>query len=166
TIPAVTQPLVHARMPVPGDRFAGKYEIVRVIGEGGMGIVYEAMHLRLQQRVAIKMLQPRVLAMADVVARFEREARAACRLRSRHAVRILDVDQIDTGPIGAGQAPTGQVAGFAYMVMEYLEGHDLASELHERIRLPVPEAVDYVLQACVAMAEAHASGVVHRDLKP
>src|SRR5439155_24123465 len=99
-----------------------------------------------QQRVAIKLLQPRVLYRPDVVARFEREARAACRLRSRHAVRILDVDQVP--------------GGLAYMVMEYLEGHDLSQELHHRVRLQVAEAVDYVLQACVAMAEAHASGVV------
>jgi serine/threonine protein kinase len=148
----VTQPSADPRLPLAGDKFAGKYEIVRVIGEGGMGIVYEAMHLRLQQRVAIKLLQPRVLYMPDVVARFEREARAACRLRSRHAVRILDVDQVP--------------GGLAYMVMEYLEGHDLSQELHHRVRLQVAEAVDYVLQACVAMAEAHASGVVHRDLKP
>ena len=148
----MTQPFADARLPAAGDKLAGKYEIVRIIGEGGMGVVYEAMHLRLQQKVAIKLLQPRVLYMPDVVARFEREARAACRLRSRHAVRILDVDQTP--------------AGLAYMVMEYLEGHDLSEELNRRIRLSVAESVDFVLQACVAMAEAHASGVVHRDLKP
>jgi serine/threonine-protein kinase len=137
---------------VPGDRIADKYEVVRVVGEGGMGVVYEVVHSRLQQRAAIKMLLPRVQAMPDVVARFEREARAACRLRSRHAVRITDVDHDELGR--------------AYMVMEYLDGHDLAFELHQRGRLPVAEAVDVVLQACAAMAEAHASGVVHRDLKP
>jgi serine/threonine protein kinase len=117
-----------------------------------MGVVYEALHLRLQQRVAIKLLQPRVLRMPEVVARFEREARAACRLKSRNAVRILDVDHT--------------TEGLAYMVMEFLEGHDLARELELRIRLRPAEAVDVVLQASVAMAEAHASGVIHRDLKP
>jgi serine/threonine-protein kinase len=140
------------KLPAPGDRIADKYEVVRVVGEGGMGVVYEVIHSRLQQRAAIKMLLPRVQAMPDVVARFEREARAACRLRSRHAVRITDVDHDELGR--------------AYMVMEYLDGHDLAYELHLRGRLPVAEAVDVVLQACAAMAEAHASGVVHRDLKP
>src|SRR5262249_11674943 len=131
---------------VPGDRVAGKYEVVRVVGEGGMGIVYEVLHTRLQQRAAIKMLQTRVLMMPDVVAGFEREARAACRLRSRYAVRIQDVDH-DT-------------AGRAYMVMEYLEGHDLSHELETRGRLPVAEAVDLVMMACAAMAEAHAGNVV------
>jgi serine/threonine-protein kinase len=139
-------------LPAPGDRIADKYDVVRVVGEGGMGVVYEVMHTRLQQRAAIKMLQPRVQAMPDVASRFEREARAACRLRSRHAVRITDVDQ--------------DAAGRAYIVMEFLEGRDLAVELAMRGRLPVAEAVTLVLQACVAMAEAHTSGVVHRDLKP
>jgi serine/threonine-protein kinase len=139
-------------LPAPGERIADKYDVVRVVGEGGMGIVYEVMHTRLQQRAAIKMLQPRVQAMPEVAARFEREARAACRLKSRHAVRITDVDHDDDGR--------------AYMVMEFLEGHDLSYELQARGRLPYVEAVDVVLQACVAMAEAHASGVVHRDLKP
>ena len=120
-----------------------------------MGVVYEVVHTRLQQRCAIKMLLPRVQVMPDVVARFEREARAACRLKSRYAVRILDVDHA-----------TIRGTERAYMVMEFLDGHDLAQELHGRGRLPVGEAVDVVLQACAAMAEAHASGVVHRDLKP
>ncbi|HEY2516247.1 MAG TPA: protein kinase [Polyangiaceae bacterium] len=141
-----------ASLPAPGDRIAGKYDVVRVVGEGGMGIVYEVVHTRLQQRAAIKMLQPRVQAMADVSARFEREARAACRLRSRYAVRISDVDHDERGR--------------AYMVMEFLEGHDLSAELEARRRLPPTEGVDVLLQACVAMAEAHVSGVVHRDLKP
>ena len=141
-----------ASLPAPGDRIAGKYDVLRVIGEGGMGIVYEVVHTRLQQRAAIKMLLPRVQAMPDVSARFEREARAACRLRSRHAVRITDVDHDDRGR--------------AYMVMEFLEGHDLSAELEARRKLPTVEGVDVLLQACAAMAEAHASGVVHRDLKP
>jgi serine/threonine-protein kinase len=126
--------------------------VVRIIGEGGMGLVYEAIHVRLQQRVAIKLLQPRVLNLPEVVARFEREARAACRLKSRNSVRILDVDHT--------------TAGLAYMVMEYLEGRDLSEELEARVRLRPAEAVDFILQACSAMSEAHASGVIHRDLKP
>jgi serine/threonine protein kinase len=145
-------PAAASDLPKPGDRIADKYDVVRVIGEGGMGVVYEVMHARLQQRAAIKMLLSRVQAMPDVVARFEREARAACRLRSRHSVRITDVDHDESGR--------------AYMVMEYLDGHDLAHELHVRGRLSIGESVDFVLQACAAMAEAHTGGVVHRDLKP
>ncbi len=135
-----------------GDVIAGKYAIVKVLGEGGMGVVYEATHLRLRQRVAVKMLQQDMLGHEIVVTRFEREARAAGQLRSRHTARVMDVDV------------TG--GGLPYMVMEFLEGNDLESELEQRGRLPVAEAVDYVLQACSAMIEAHQLGIVHRDLKP
>ena len=139
-------------LPTPGHVIGGKYEIVRVIGEGGMGIVFEAKHLKLHQRVAIKMLLPDMLAHDVIVTRFEREARASGQLRNRHTVRVIDVD------VTAG--------GLPYMVMEYLEGHDLQTELDLRERLPVDEAIHYVLQACSAMVEAHQLGIVHRDLKP
>jgi tRNA A-37 threonylcarbamoyl transferase component Bud32 len=136
----------------PGDVIAGKYAIVKVLGEGGMGVVYEATHLKLRQRVAVKMLQPEMLSHEIIVTRFEREARAAGQLRSRHTARVMDVDST--------------AAGLPYMVMEFLEGHDLEVELGQRGRLPHEEAVDYVLQACAAMIEAHRLGIVHRDLKP
>ena len=139
-------------MPQPGDIIAGKYTIARVIGEGGMGIVYEATHLRLRQRVAIKMLLPTMLEHDVIVQRFEREARAAAGLKGRHAAHVVDVDQTPDG--------------LPYMVMEYLDGHDLQREIERRGALPPGEAVDYVLQACAAMAEAHQLGIIHRDLKP
>src|SRR5215471_13237667 len=136
----------------PGDLVDGKYAITRVIGSGGMGIVYEALHLRLGQPVALKMLLPDLLDREDVVARFEREGRAAVRLRSPHVARVFDVDVLPNGT--------------PYMVLELLEGRDLAAELTLRGPLPLSEAVDYILQACDAMAEAHQQGTVHRDLKP
>ena len=139
-------------LPTPGEVISGKYEVVRVIGEGGMGVVFEARHLKLHQRVAIKMLQPDMLAHDVIVSRFEREARASGQLRNRHTVRVIDVDVT--------------ARGLPYMVMEYLEGHDLQTELDLRERLPVEEAVHYMLQACAAMVEAHQLGIVHRDLKP
>jgi eukaryotic-like serine/threonine-protein kinase len=139
-------------LPKPGETLAGKYKIVRVVGEGGMGVVFEATHEKLRNRVAVKALMPSLLEMADVVARFEREGRTAAQLRGRHVARVLDVDTTRNG--------------LPFMVMEYLEGQDLDSELQRRKKLPIGEAVDYVLQACEAMAEAHAVGVVHRDLKP
>lgn len=135
-----------------GALLAGKYEIAGTIGTGGMGVVYRATHRRLSQEVAIKMLLPSMLGHEAVVARFEREARAAGQLRSRHTVRVIDVGE------EAGHGP--------YMVMEYLHGHDLGTELEQRGPLPVGAAVDWVLQACAAMAEAHERGIVHRDLKP
>src|SRR6185503_12701505 len=84
--------------------------------------------------------------------RFEREARAAVQLRGSHVARVFDVDLLDDGS--------------AFMVMEYLEGCDLAEEMARRGRLPVPEAVGYVLGACTAMSEAHGLGIIHRDLTP
>lgn len=140
-------------LPKPGDVLAGKYRIVRVLGEGGMGVVYEAVHTRLNNaRLAIKMLQPDMLDHPTVVERFEREARVAATIESRHVAKVLDVDAAD---------------GVPYMVIEFLEGHDLATELAEcGGRMPIPLGVSYVLEACVPIGLAHANGIVHRDLKP
>ncbi len=149
---AVTAAVLDSGVPKIGDVIDGKYRVVRALGEGGMGVVFEATHLRMGQRVAIKVLKPSAARTADVLSRFDREARAACRLNGRHAARVLDV------VITADHLP--------YMVMEYLEGRDLQCELERRRVFPVDEAVDYVLQACRGMAEAHDIGVVHRDLKP
>jgi serine/threonine-protein kinase len=117
-----------------------------------MGLVFEAEHLRLRQSVAIKFLRPEVLAMPDAIERFEREARASCRIRGPHVVHVLDVDTDECGR--------------PFMVMELLRGRDLEAELRARGALPVCEAVDWVLQACAAVTEAHQAGIVHRDLKP
>jgi serine/threonine protein kinase len=139
-------------LPMQGKVLAGKYRIDRTIGEGGMGVVYEAFHLRLRQRVAIKVLRPHILAHPEFVARFEREARAAATLESPYVAKVLDVD---TSP-----------QGLPYMVIEFLEGNDLAEELARRGRFPVQEAVALVMEACVPIALAHALGIIHRDLKP
>jgi serine/threonine-protein kinase len=135
-----------------GDIIAGKYRIERVLGAGGMGVVVAAHHIGLDEKVAIKFLLPDMLKSPEVVARFTREARAAVKIKSEHVARIHDVGTLDTG------AP--------YMVMEYLEGGDLAAWIQQRGALPVEQAVEFVLQACVAVAEAHGLGIVHRDLKP
>ena len=146
------RPLHEEGLPHIGTTLNGKYEIVGLLGEGGMAFVYEAKHQRLQQRVAIKMLTPDFARDPELVSRFEREARAVARLRSKHVTRVMDVD---TTP-----------EGVPYIVMEFLEGRDLDVELQARQRLPLGEAVDYVLQACAGMVEAHGMGIVHRDLKP
>ncbi len=139
-------------LPDVAEVVAGKYRLVRRLGEGGMGLVFEAEHLRLRQSVAIKFLRPEVLAMPDAVARFEREARASCCIRGPHVVQVLDVDTDECGR--------------PFMVMELLRGRDLEAEIRERGALPVTEAVDWVLQACAAVSEAHQARIVHRDLKP
>jgi cytochrome c peroxidase len=102
--------------------------------------------------VAIKFVRDDALDNEDAVARFLREARAAVKLRSEHAAKVLDVGTLESG------AP--------YMVMEFLEGSDLAAVLSESGALPVEDVAEYIMQACEAVAEAHAAGIVHRDLKP
>jgi serine/threonine protein kinase len=139
-------------MPEPGDTIDGKYALVRVLGTGGMGVVFEAEHLRLKQRCAIKMLSPEMLREAEIIHRFEREARASALLKSPHVTRVTDV------------ATTAD--GVPYIVMELLVGRDLDGELQAHGHIPYPLAVDYLLQACAAVAEAHAAGIIHRDLKP
>jgi eukaryotic-like serine/threonine-protein kinase len=136
----------------PGQILLGKYRVERVLGMGGMGVVVAATHVTLEERVAIKFLLPEALGNQETVARFLREARAAVRIKSEHVARVTDVGQLENG------AP--------YMIMEYLDGSDLAVHTQRRGALPLEDAVEYVLQACEAIAEAHALGIVHRDLKP
>ncbi len=136
----------------PGDVLAGKYRVERVLGSGGMGVVVAAHHLQLDERVALKFLLPVALGNPDSVARFVREAQAAVKIKSEHVVRVTDIGELENG------AP--------YIVMEYLEGSDLAHWLMERGPTPVEQAVDFVLQTCEAIALAHTLGIVHRDLKP
>jgi serine/threonine-protein kinase len=135
-----------------GDVLVGKYRVDRVLGVGGMGVVVAAHHLGLDEKVAIKLLRTEAMAAPEAVARFEREARAAVKIKSEHVARVIDVGALESGA--------------RYMVMEYLEGTDLSNWLIARGRLPVDQAVEFVLHACEAIAEAHAMGIVHRDLKP
>jgi serine/threonine-protein kinase len=141
-------------LPLPArlGQVLGKCRLERIVATGGMGIVVEATHLQLQQRVAIKFMSPLQASEAIGVRRFLQEARAAARIRSEHVVRIFDVEMLPTGT--------------PYIVMEFLEGEDLHVMLKRRGSLLPTEAVDYVLQACEAVAEAHRLGIVHRDLKP
>ena len=137
---------------VPGKILAGKYRVERILGKGGMGVVVAATHLALEQRVALKFMLPEAAANGALASRFIREARAAVRLRSENVARILDVGTLENG------AP--------YIAMEFLDGEDLSGLLQRRGPIPVPEVSTYVLQACIALAEAHGLGIVHRDLKP
>lgn len=136
----------------PGDVLADRYRVIDTVGEGGMGIVFECKHLKLGTRVAVKMLLDDAAEDEEVRIRFDREARAAARLKSPHVARVLDVDETSDGR--------------PFMVMEFLEGYGLDEIVDTQDQVPVIEAVDYILQACSGMAEAHAHGIVHRDLKP
>ncbi|MBI3205936.1 MAG: serine/threonine protein kinase [Myxococcales bacterium] len=135
----------------PGDVIAGKYEVTRVLGAGGMGVVVAAHDRDLERDVAVKFLSAQGAENANVVARFMREAKAAVKISSEHVAKVIEVGRLEGG------AP--------YIVMELLDGCDLSDEVAKG-PLPVEAALDYVLQACEAIAEAHARGIVHRDLKP
>ncbi|HEX3903931.1 MAG TPA: serine/threonine-protein kinase [Polyangia bacterium] len=134
----------------PGVRF-GKYEIVRLLGEGGMGLVYEALHVDLKKRVAIKTLNTALAAVPEATVRFRREGEAAARIRHPNVVDVTDV---------------GIEAGVPYLVMEYLEGQTLGHYLQGKGPLTVAETADFALPIIAAVAAGHEAGVIHRDLKP
>jgi serine/threonine-protein kinase len=135
-----------------GDVLAGKYRIDRILGSGGTAAVYAATHLDLQQVVAIKVVLPSLAENTEQLRRLFREARVVAQMKSPHVARVFDVGTLE--------------GGLPFMVMEMLEGSDLASCLELRGALPIGEATDYVVQACEAVAEAHSLGIIHRDLKP
>ena len=135
-----------------GDLLAGKYRVEKILGVGGMGVVVAAHHVDLDSRVAIKFLRPALLSNQEAVERFAREARAAVKINSEYVARVTDVGTLESGS--------------PYMVIEYLEGGDLAGWLKLWGPLPIDQAVDFVLQTCIAVADAHVLGIVHRDLKP
>ncbi|HET7545459.1 MAG TPA: protein kinase [Polyangiaceae bacterium] len=137
---------------VPGSILGNKYRIDGCLGEGGMGVVLSATHLELDAPVAIKIVREEFAGSELMVERVLFEARAVARMRSNHVVRVLDVARLDSG--------------CPYIVMEQLQGVDLGVALWENGPLSVPQAIDYLLQACDGLAEAHSLGIVHRDLKP
>lgn len=135
----------------PGDVLSEKYRVDELIGYGAMGFVLKAWHLQLDEPVAVKFLLPELAASEEALVRFEREARATFKIKSEHVVRVLDVGRLELG--------------HPFMVMEYLEGEELADQIYEG-EMPIGKIVDIVLQACAAIAEAHAHGIIHRDVKP
>jgi serine/threonine-protein kinase len=136
----------------PGDTLAGKYQIDRIIGRGSMGVVMAARHIHLDEQVAIKFMLPDAVSDREQVARFLREARAAAKIKNEHVARVMDVDVMQSG--------------MPYIVMEYLDGQDLGALLEKSGALPMSDTIDYVVQACDALADAHALGIIHRDFKP
>jgi len=139
------------RLPI-GEIIDTRFRIVRALGQGGMGTVYEAEHLGLDRRVAIKVLHEDVEADDGALARFRQEARAIAQVESPYVCRALDTGKIQDGA--------------SYMVLELLDGRSLADALRAEGPMAPPRAVDIVLQVCHAVADAHRRGIVHRDLKP
>ncbi len=134
-----------------GDIIAGKYRVERVLGSGGMAFVLSARHIELDETFALKFLDARFLGNAEITERFTQEAKAACKIRSEHVARVYDV---------------GVHEGAPFFVMDHLQGRDLASVVNDSGPLRVDDAVEYVMQACEALAVAHCHGIVHRDIKP
>ncbi len=135
-----------------GQVVSGKYKLLRLLGDGGMGSVYEAEHLRLGTRVAIKVLHSDLSRRPGLIDRFLQEARVSAQIRSPHVVQVTDVESTPDG--------------IAYLVMELLQGEPLASLEKRERRLSVAMATQYTLQILEALEAAHSLGVVHRDLKP
>ncbi len=150
--PVVTVDFLSMSTVRPGDVLAGKYRVERVLGTGGMGYVVAARHLQLDQLVAMKFLRRNgSLDEAEATGRFLREAKAVVRLRDEHVAKVFDVGTLESGD--------------PYIVMEYLDGCDLSALAKQRGPIPPSEGVEYIMQACEALAEAHSLGIVHRDVK-
>jgi serine/threonine-protein kinase len=135
-----------------GTVLGGSYKITRLIGQGGMGAVYEGVQLRLERRVAVKLMARELSANAEAIARFRREAEVTSQLGHPHIVQVFDF----------GEAPTGE----PYLVMEYLEGEDLEKRIARIGKMSAPAASHIIRQVASALSATHAKGIVHRDLKP
>lgn len=138
--------------PEVGQVVGGKYRLTRLIGEGGMGSVFEATHEYLGSAVALKFLNPELAERPGLIARFLQEARVSASIRSAHVVQVSDVDQT--------------VEGLPYLVMELLEGESLQQRLNREQKLPMGTALEYAAQILNGLEVAHARSIVHRDLKP
>jgi serine/threonine-protein kinase len=141
-----------AAKPLVGETLSNAYRVIRLIGEGAMGGIYEARLLRLDKRVAIKVLARELAANSEAMARFHREAEITSQLGHPHIINVFDFGTTDRGQ--------------PYLVMEYLEGEDLAYKIARKGVLTLAAAVRITRQVASALAETHAKGIVHRDLKP
>ncbi|HTA19839.1 MAG TPA: serine/threonine-protein kinase, partial [Polyangia bacterium] len=163
TAPATTLPAVAAAaQPAPhadatfdsliGATLAGRYEIVRRIGEGGMGAVYEARHVLIGKRVAVKVLLEKFLTKSDFVARLLQEARLASSIGHENIVDVTDFGTTDDGR--------------SFVVMEFLDGEALSQLVMREAPLPVERCLRIARQVASALGAAHAKGIYHRDVKP
>ena len=138
--------------PRLGTVVRDRYRIIRLLGEGGMGAVYEGEHLLIRRRVAIKFLHPQYARTPAAMTRFRREALAATSIGNPHVVEVTDMDQAEDGS--------------PFMVLEYLDGSSLSDEVHDFGPMPLARALHLIKQLCSTLGDVHKKGIVHRDLKP
>ncbi len=138
--------------PLVGTTVAGRYKVIKLLGEGGMGQVYLAEHSAIEKRIALKVLRAEYAHKGDIVTRFQQEAISASRIKHPNVLDVFDFGQLENGCF--------------YLAMEFLEGNDLADELQRSRVLTAPRALPIAMQICRALSAAHAKGVVHRDMKP
>jgi eukaryotic-like serine/threonine-protein kinase len=135
----------------PGTIIGDRYEILAILGQGGMGAVYKARDNELDRLVALKIIRPELTTNPEILKRFKQELILARQVTHRNVIRIFDLGQAD---------------GFKFITMEYLEGQDLRAVLRETGKFPPEKAAKVILQICRALEAAHSEGVIHRDLKP
>jgi len=135
-----------------GTLAAGRYRVLKLLGEGGMGQVYLAEHVAIEKRVALKVLRAEYATRGEIVTRFQQEAISASRIKHPNVLDVFDFGQLEDGCF--------------FLAMEFLEGNDLADELTRRRVLDAAIGIRIAMQICRALAAAHANGVVHRDMKP
>ena len=146
-VPSQTSaPVLHS-----GDVLGGRYEILQLLGEGGMGAVYKAMDRELDRPVALKLIRPQLAANPSILARFKQELLLAHQVTHKNVIRIYDLGDAD---------------GVKFITMEFVEGVDLRALIHEKKKFPPDEAVEITEQICRALEATHTVGVIHRDLKP
>ena len=144
-------PAASQRQLEPGAVLGGRYQIIALLGEGGMGAVYKAHDIELERLVALKVIRPELTTNPEMLRRFKQELILARQVTHRNVIRIFDLGQAD---------------GFKFITMEFLEGEDLRAVLKKKGKLPPDEAARILLQICRALEVAHGEGVIHRDLKP
>src|ERR1700674_209838 len=135
----------------PGTVLGGRFEIVRLLGQGGMGAVYQAYDRELERQVALKLIRSDLAANPEILKRFKQELILARQITHKNVIRIFDLGQADA---------------FKFITMDYIEGEDLQSVLGRKKKLEPGEAANIIAQICRALEVAHAEGVIHRDLKP
>ena len=135
----------------PGDLIGARYEILSLLGEGGMGAVYKALDREVERTVALKLIRPELASNPAILARFKQELLTSSQVTHRNVIRIYDISEAD---------------GVKFITMEFVEGHDLRRVLTDNGKLPIEKAVEIIRQVCLALDAAHSVGIIHRDLKP